>query len=516
MAMRRFVARVVLCVSAVSVFVSLGCGNGAPWPAPVASVAPTQNPLVAQYNITAPHYGSTAWVEFGEDTNYGRQTSVTATTTGVGQPLTILVAGMKASTTYHMRAHLDWLGGESWVGPDQTFTTGPIPNNLVVPQFAITRPDANLTPQSGVELVDLGGATPNTLEALATDLEGSIIWYYDVGKGNSVFPIRGPLTNGHFLVNVGTALAGYFLREVDLAGNTIRQVTVDQVNQSLQNGGYSLSIANFHHDVLALPNGDWVALCNVSKEFTNLPGYPGVTNVIGDALVDINSGGNVVWAWNAFDHLDVNRHPMFFPDWTHSNALIYTPDDGNLLLSIRHQSWIIKIDYENGKGAGDILWRLGYEGDFQLAGDDPSQWFYAQHFPSIISTTGSQINLAVFDNGDFRVLDSKGDVCGNPTPPCYSRATAFQFDESSKAATLTWAYSPEVYSFWGGGTQQLANGNIEFDMSEPSFTDPTSSIITELTQTSNPAIVWQMNIQGGNAYRGYRIPSLYPGVKWQK
>jgi hypothetical protein len=26
--------------------------------------------------------------------------------------------------------------------------------------------------------------------------------------------------------------------------------------------------------------------------------------------------------------------------------------------------------------------------------------------------------------------------------------------------------------------------------------------------------VWQMDIQGQLAYRGYRIPSLYPGVQW--
>ena len=28
--------------------------------------------------------------------------------------------------------------------------------------------------------------------------------------------------------------------------------------------------------------------------------------------------------------------------------------------------------------------------------------------------------------------------------------------------------------------------------------------------------VWQMTITGANANRGYRIPSLYPGVTWQQ
>ncbi len=39
-------------------------------------------------------------------------------------------------------------------------------------------------------------------------------------------------------------------------------------------------------------------------------------------------------------------------------------DDGNLIISIRHQNWLVKIDYNNGAGAGDILWHLGYQGDF--------------------------------------------------------------------------------------------------------------------------------------------------------
>ena len=42
-----------------------------------------------------------------------------------------------------------------------------------------------------------------------------------------------------------------------------------------------------------------------------------------------------------------------------------------------------------------------------------------------------------------------------------------------------------------------------------------TSQIMEVTQTDNPQLVWQMNVSGANAYRAYRIPSLYPGVTWQ-
>src|SRR5262249_17990239 len=160
----------------------------------------------------------------------------------------------------------------------------------------------------------------------------------------------------------------------------------------------------------------------------DLPGYPGTTTVQGDVLVDLDPNGNPVWAWNAFDYLSVTRHLMGLPDWTHANAIVYNPADGNLMISMRHQSWIVGIDYQNGAGSGRVLWRLGQAGDFALAGGDPSQWFYAQHFPNIIQSNGPQITLAIFDNGNLRILNAQGDSCGAPpAPACYSRATIFHF-----------------------------------------------------------------------------------------
>ena len=71
----------------------------------VTSIAPTSHPLGAQYSIRYFRPALTAWVEFGTDTSYGRQTSVmtNSVTAPVGQALNILVAGMKPQTTYHMR-----------------------------------------------------------------------------------------------------------------------------------------------------------------------------------------------------------------------------------------------------------------------------------------------------------------------------------------------------------------------------------------------------------------------------
>jgi arylsulfate sulfotransferase len=503
---RRLCVRSALFSGALLTFMTVGCGSGSNNSSPESSIAATQNPLVAQYNLTIPGQHLGAWVEFGPDTTYGRQTSATAATTGfVQQTASILVAGMKPSTTYHMRAHVNWYGGGVWVDQDQTFTTGALPASLKSPGITVTRPTRNLSPAPGVELLSLiEPPQTNMLQTVVTDLEGNVIWYYPPG---GAVPIK-PMQNGHFILNISAGL-----QEIDLAGNLIRNVTVEQVNQSLQMNDYPFSVIEFSHDVLVLDNGHWIGLASISKDFTDLPGYPGTTSVIGDVLVDVDLNGNVVWAWSAFDHLDVNRHLQGLPDWTHSNAIVYTPD-GNLLLSMRHQSWILKIDYANGAGAGDILWRLGEDGDFALLGGDPSEWFYGQHYPNLLGTDGSQSTLAVWDDGNLR-LNSAGVACGSTpsAPACYSRATIFQIDDSTRIASLVWDDLPGFYCFWGGSIGTLSNGNVEFDVTTTNG-GPASQIM-EVTHTDNPQTVWQMNITGENAYRGYRIPSLYPRVTWQ-
>jgi arylsulfate sulfotransferase len=513
-----------------------GCATSSFTPFETA-VTPTANPLVAQYSVRHDRAFS-VWVEFGTDTTYGRQTSVVSDSSREpgGSLVNVLVAGMLPQTTYHMRAHVDSPSG-TWVDDDHTFTTGPLPgpvtsqppasrSTLQFPAISVTLPTPGLTPAPGVELLDLttSADASHAVQAVATDLLGHIIWYCP----GYAFPVK-PMQNGHFIV-----VANSSLQEIDLSCRVIREVTVGQVNQSLQSNGYSFIIPpplgllgsnQFHHDVLVLPNDHWIALCQIAKTFTDLPGYPGTTNVAGDAIVDVDLNGNVAWAWSSFDHLDVHRYPYFgLPDWTHANALVYTAD-GNLLVSMRHQAWLLKIEYENGTGHGDILWKLGPTtpsegaGDFTLLGSDVSQWFYAQHYPSILSTDGFKFTMAIYDNGNFRI-GSDGTFCGPPpaTAACYSRVAIFDLDEVTHVADLTWQYLPGFYSLWGGNAEVLSNGqdpHVEFASSAP-FSSVTGSQIHEVTQTDTPQVVWQMNIDGVNAYRGYRIPSLYPGVVWQK
>jgi len=122
----------------------------------------------------------------------------------------------------------------------------------------------------------------------------------------------------------------------------------------LRNAGHGLNELTFHHDFLPLDNGHLIMLGSAVRDFYNLPGYPGSPQVFGDVLVDLDANWNLVWFWSAFDRLDVNRHLMGLTDWTHSSAVVDTPNDSNWLISMRNQSWILKIDYEMGPVRGFV------------------------------------------------------------------------------------------------------------------------------------------------------------------
>jgi arylsulfate sulfotransferase len=507
--------RLIPLVGVCSYLLACGSVNGvSEIDSPATSISATENPLVAKYFVSSQR-GGQARVEFGTDTSYQRQTAWYRIPPG--SRIAILVAGMRASTTYHMRTQV--LSGEtSWFDKDRLFTTGPLPSTKF-PTLVVSRPGSAAEVGSenpGVELINLTEPVANMMQAIVADRDGNPIWYYDVGaeQANLPIPIK-LLPNGHMLVNIQSGRTGATcLREIDLAGRTVRQMEALTLRQKLGDTGHELNELTLHHDFLPLSNGHLIVLGSAARDFSDLPGYPGMTQVIGDLLVDLDQAWNPVWFWSAFDHLDVTRHLMGLPDWTHSNAVVYTPEDRNLLLSVRNQSWILKIDYQDGRGSGDVLWRLGKDGDFILSGNDPSRWFYGQHFPSLINTDGSSLAMAIFDNGNLRILDDKGTECGSPGPACYSRATIFQIDESTKVATVVWQDAPGSYSFWGGSINQLPNGNVEFDMSAPS-PEIVGSRVLEVTQADTPQVVWQMDIQKGHAYRAYRISSLYPGVSWK-
>lgn len=471
---------------------------------PVGVVLSTDNPQVAKYSFTSPVDASVT-IEFGLDTGYGLRTWSLRTPPG-GQ-VDVLVAGMRAFTTYHLRAIVELPDGVTHLDADHTFTTGGLPPDQI-PSMTVTR-SSSLTPQPGVQLLDLLRTRP-----VVTDLDGNIIWFYE-GTPNLLQPL-GFLPNGNFLVIERSPSA---VREVDLAGNTVRVVNAADLDQALIEKGME-PISIFHHDAIMLPNNHLLLATYHFRTFTDLVGFEGqAIDVRGDGLVELDENLEVVWVWSSFDHLDINRHPRGFPDrrgtfdWTHNNAITYSRADRNLLISPRNQHWVLKIDYQDGFGSGNILWRLGVDGDFTLLNGGLADWQYGQHYPIIVYDQMGLFRVAIFDNGINRATDESGTPCeDDPATPCFSRVVIFELDELMMTARVVWDDKHPFFSSFLGSIQVLENGNVLYNAG--AVNGATNAIIREVTQTELSEVVWEINVAGYRSYRGFRLPSLYPGVQW--
>ena len=484
----------------------------------------TKNPQVALYSIYLPAPGKVS-VQFGKSTSYGLNTWQVPTPSATGGQVNIYVAGMLANTKYHMQAQVALNDGATYNDADQTCTTGTPPATSAV---QVSTPSG--TPQPGIEMWNT--LVPRGVDQIfATDLQGNVIWTY-ANQGTTQDSVQGIqlLPNGDFLMvlsYLSSLPASPFpgtinsIREIDLAGNTVREITMDALNLKLaasslrDKNGNPYQLRSFHHNVLPLPNGHWVLLATDLRDYPSQSGSGGTVSVTGDALVDVDQNSNPDWVWNTFDNLDIARHPMSFPDWTHSNDMLYSSDDHNLLLSMRHQNWIIKIEFLDGQGSGKVMWRLGLDGDFKLiGGNSPEDWFYAQHgmYYFTPNTTGV-FRIGLMDNGNDRIFPT-GQVFCKPTDPtspkCYSTAPILEINEAAMTATFVSHYSPgpSYYTFFGGNVDPLANGDTEINFCAP----VAGAIVQELDPSSR--LVWQATTPKADQFHAIRMPSLYPGVQW--
>jgi hypothetical protein len=380
-----------------------------------------------------------------------------------GKALNFYIAGLRPNSWYVAQYQV-FNGGEPPVDGPQLQVRSGNPAGTFIP-VAVTQP-----PAPGASLADtvvlhsyIGMAS---YFPAATDLTGTLIWYYPKPLTTAFRPVFG----GTMLVLIREDVTGRIVREIDLAGFTVRETNSTIVSEQLAAMGHD-PIGVFHHEALRLANGHTLVLASVERILVDVQG-PGPVNVYGEMIVELDENFQVTWAWNSFDHLDASRAailgetcesesagcPALFlaptaNDWLHANSIAYDPADGNIIVSLRHQDWVIKIDYQDGAGTGEVLWRLGPDGDFALTADPshgPWPWFSHQHDARMLGT-----HVLLFDNGNVRV-DGPNGIGGN------SRGQVFRLDEAALAATLTFNHDLGAYSEALGSSQRLTNGNLFF------------------------------------------------------
>ncbi len=385
-------------------------------------------------------------------------------------------------TTYRVRGlapatkHALTVTGGEFTEPVAFTSEGPLPG--FVPSFEVRGESSGERPY---RMFDLGSLPANDVSSIfVVDIAGRTRWHLSF-QGMNPFPGRLDAVTATELGRIRFGMQNRFL-EVDELGNTIIELTDDD-----------LGIEGIHHEVLTLPNGNIIVLAYSFRD-VDYPGAPN-THVIGDVIVEFTPEGEVVWTWDTFDHLDPQRvlepiEAWTIPnpatgvpgyDWTHGNGVAYRDEENQLLLSLRHQDWLVAID----RDTGEVDWILGNEGDFTLTS---GTWFSHQHSPQW-QDDGS---LLLYDNG---VVAPSGFA-----PNEIARAVRYELDLDAFTATQVWEIDEQDVSspFAGDANVLPESGNYIVLDSTILTQEGFSARLRELDPEADPMLQWSLTIPTPN------------------
>lgn len=389
---------------------------------------------------------TSGYVEFGEDTAYGRVTNVTAE----GTTHEVLLLGLHADAAFHFRVVTVGADGAEVPSDDYTITTGSLPAEL--PTLTVTG-DVRSWPGEYMVLPVQGTG----FAVAIVDDQGRIVWYDILEGDHNVMKAIVSADRQSLLY----CLAG---TQTDLSTGRIERVSLDGYQRE------ELPWPNLDHDFTELPDGT----------FAGIIVTPGENGGQADRIVEMSADGTEtreIWsAWNdpglaAF--ADADGH-----NWTHANALDYDPVEDVYYISLKELGTIVKVD----RATGASLWYLNGDAN-GFTFEDPSQIVQMQH--------------------QFQVLDDGILIFDNGTNGPGSRVVELALDEQALTAEMVWSYyrDPTVHVYAKGDVERFADGNTQVVWS-------TAGEIQNVDPDGN--VHWQLNTELGYAITFVqRLPSFY-------
>lgn len=379
------------------------------------------------------------------------------------------VLGLLPGTRYTLQPVL-FGGCETVAGATVELTTGALPSDL--PRYTA----GGTAPSPGY--VAFGAA----MFGLVIDNTGRVVWYRRFPNGPGLnFQ---PQPTDHYVARPPPPLPGVMPEWVE----------VDPLGRITRTLGCARGLVPRFHDLMVETDGSYWIMCDETRIMDLTPlGGVAQARVLGTVVQHLSAQRALLFEWSPFDHLDLADLPPADRagadvNWTHGNALD-RDTDGNLLVSFRSLSQVVKIDTRTG----EVLWRMGgARNEFSFrnlvdAGTEQTP-FAAQH------------GLRATGPGAFMLLDNLG-------TPGASRAERYAYDVLSRSATLVAAYglASGVVAQLGGTTQDLPDGHVLVSYGN-------GGRVEEYDPTGN--VVWRIDGPAGYVFRAQRIRSLYrPGME---
>ncbi len=187
------------------------------------------------------------------------------------------------------------------------------------------------------------------------DTDGVPIWW---GPASST-PFATLFSNGDVAWTLPTAD-----EEHQLDGPLVRTIT------------NTLGVGDNIHDLLLLPNGNYVLVADTVKTGVDLTQIGGSNDAsVADPVVqEVTPGGGLVWSWDTFDHIPVTEmDPQWYNQYIangcapqpgsppsgcdvyHWNSIEYADNGSSFILSFRHLDAV----YDVSISTSAINWKLG-------------------------------------------------------------------------------------------------------------------------------------------------------------
>jgi arylsulfate sulfotransferase len=334
---------------------------------------------------------------------------------------------------------------------------------------------------------------------IALNENGEVVWYY-----KSLQRIAGiqSMPDGRILMT----LADQRTRIIDVLGNVKREYVAGQSpDRDPSSAAIPIEgIQSIHHEPYLTKRGTFIAMSANARRIDNY--YTSVTDanaprkpqmVMGDAIIEYDERGKILWKWDSFDHLDPMRihfhlfQPYWmtrgFPghlDWTHGNGVSFDEKNGTIIASLKQMDAIIGISRKTGQ----IKWiygnPTGWSGDLAAKVLKPKGRFvrypFSPHHPHV---DGPGL-MTYYDNGMFQAFPftGKAPVAQHMN---FSRAARIRIDETAMTFEEIWTSEAQktegsCYNWAMGEAETLPiTGNALLIRANCTPPDPTVSDFNE-------------------------------------
>lgn len=459
----------------------------------------------------------------------------------------IAVVGMRPSRKHAVKLEIRVAEGEGTTITELlTFTTPALPKDFPPLRTGFIKPD---NPRSKVIMFAVNRwrhseADINYGYVIAVDGSGEVVWFCKTDDRIADMRI---LRNGHLLYQTGSYCRAC---EVDVLGR-IHRVWVSANTAVVSEFEIPVMLDSMHHDLLELPNGNFLTLATELVKFEKFPTSETKKNapwkpafVVCDLVAEFDPKTGVVQDRlrlaplldkERFGYLSLGKfweviYDPFIPepsrDWSHANALLYLPKEDAIVVSFRHLDCVMMVDRKRR----EIRWILGDPTGWSLPWKKyllkpigELDWPYHQHSPQFTSHG----NLVVYDNGNYRARPFDKATLASENQ---SRVVEFRIDDSAMTVEQVYEYrgskDDEFYCPFYGEADWLPQsenmlvtngGHIELRDGTPADIVPSerqwASIFEVNRMTRNK--VFELRIDSGlnselgwSVYRSISLPNL--------